>query len=60
MVCETHLSVAVGFHEFAERRVPFDLELHHRPILTCDLQVYVFVALRLHAFLWEEVRQMTT
>lgn len=36
-VCDTHLSVAVGFHEFAERRVPFDLELYHRAILTCDL-----------------------
>lgn len=36
-VCDTDLSVAVGFHEFAERRVPFDLELYHRAILTCDL-----------------------
>lgn len=45
------LSFAVRLHEFAERSVPLDLELNHRPVLTSHLEVDV-VVLRLHSFLW--------
>lgn len=43
-----HLSLAVGLHEFDERCVSFDLELHYRSILTRYLQVYVFIVFCLH------------
>lgn len=58
--CRAHLSLAIGFHEFDERRVSFDLELHYRSILTCYLQVYVFVVFRLDCFLRDEVGERKT
>lgn len=52
-----HLSLAVGFHEFNERRVSFNLELHYRSILACYLQVYVFIVFRLHCFLGDRGKE---
>lgn len=57
MLCQAHLSLAVGLHEFDERRVSFDLELHYRSILTCYLQVYVFVVFCLDCLLRDKVRE---
>lgn len=51
-----HLSLAVSLHEFDEWRVSFDLELHNRSILSCYLQVYVFVVFRLDALLSEKAQ----
>lgn len=57
IMCPAHLSLAVGLHEFDERRVSFDLELHYRSILTCYLQVYVFIVFCLHCFLRDRGRK---
>lgn len=46
-----HLSFTVGLHQFTERRVPLDFELHHRAVLSRNLQVDVFVIFSLHTFL---------
>lgn len=46
-----HLSFTVGLHQFAERRMPLDFELHHRAVLSRHLQVDVFVIFSLHSFL---------
>ena len=50
-VKQPHLPFTICFHQFAERSVPFDLELHHRAILACDLQVDVLIVLRFHSLL---------
>lgn len=57
LLCHAHLSLAVGFHEFDEWRVSFDLELYYRSILTCYLQVYVLVAFCLDCFLRDKARE---
>lgn len=51
--CQTHLSLAVRLHEFAERRVSLDLELHHRAVLSRHLQVYVVVVFCFHSLLMD-------
>lgn len=51
LMSSAHLSVTVGLHEFAERSVSFDLELHDGAILACHLQVDVFITFSLHSFL---------
>jgi len=49
----SHLPFTIGFHQFVERSVPLDLELHHRAILPCHFQVDVLIALGLHSLLKE-------
>lgn len=54
------LSLTVGLHEFDERRVSLDFELHYRSILTRHLQVNVLVVFCLHSFLRDAHREVTT
>ena len=50
---QTHLSLTVCLHKFAERSMPFDFELYNRSILTSYLEVNV-VVLRLHSLLQQK------
>lgn len=55
-VSQAHLSLTVRLHQFNERRLPLDLELYDRSILTRNLQVYVLVAFCLDGFLSGKIR----